>query len=557
MKSKLFFTIILCSAGLCGMTQSYLWAKNLNRSVINKILTDASGNVFIVGDLNLTDDFDPGPGIANLTSQGESDIFMAKYDSNGNYIWAKSMGSDTSDGLNELAIDNAGNLYITGTFIDTIDFDPGTGIANLISIGNPDFFLAKYDNNGNYIWAKNLEDDSSYVWATGISVDDIGNIYVTGLFIDSVDFDPGPGVFVLAAKGSTDSFFAKYDSNGIFQWVKSIGGSFTSSESIEVDNVGNINITGWFTGTADFDPGPDSVFKSNSGTQNIFLAKYDVSGNYLWAITIGDAFNNRSFHVKSDAVGNCYITGTIQYQTDFDPGPGIYTVYNSSQEIFFAKYDYNGNLAWAKSIGGAYNDNVKDLALDISGNVYLTGEFNYADFDPGPGTAIMDSNGNSDDIFFAKYDNNGNYIWAEKLGNTSGDIPRSIYVDGNDNIYLAGQFYYVMDMDLGPDTAYLNSSGSDAFFAKYSGLPHSPVGIIESNNVPLLLYPNPASDFISVSVPSNNTYSVDVISVDGRKVISLTVSSDRINMDVSLLESGYYLMRVAGDKNYYSGFLKQ
>ncbi|MBI2967709.1 MAG: SBBP repeat-containing protein [Bacteroidetes bacterium] len=178
-----------------------------------------------------------------------------------NYQWTKSIGSTGYDFGSSVAIDAGGNAFITGYFSGTADFDPSAGTANLTSVGGYDIFFAKYDSNGNYLWAKSIG-SSGNDKGKGIAVDGSGNTYITGYFTGTADFDPSAGTANLTSVGFYDIFFAKYDSNGNYLWAKSIGSSVTDyGYSIAIDAGGNACITGSFTGTADFDP--------SAGTANL------------------------------------------------------------------------------------------------------------------------------------------------------------------------------------------------------------------------------------------------------------------------------------------------
>ena len=238
---------------------NYMWAKRMGGNgsdMGNSIAVDAAGNVYTTGFFWSTVDFDPGPGVANLTSGGYADIFVSKLDSNGNYVWAKSMaGTGTRDDYgNSITLDASGYLYITGYFENTVDFDPGAGVANLTSAGGTDFFVSKLDNNGNYVWAKNIGGTSNDE-GKSITIDAAGNIYTTGSFIGTVDFDPGSGATTLSSSGGNNVFVSKLDNNGDYIWAKSFKG--TKGYSIAIDGAGNVYTTGYFSGTGDFDPGAD------------------------------------------------------------------------------------------------------------------------------------------------------------------------------------------------------------------------------------------------------------------------------------------------------------
>ncbi len=397
------------------------------------------------------------------------------------YKWAKSIGGTSNDFSYSIAIDASNNVYITGTFRYTADFDPGTDTAYLTAVNNyEDIFIAKYDTNGNYIWAKSIggtSNDYSYC----IAVDVNNNVYITGSFRYTVDFDPGPGTAnLIAVNNYKDGFFAKYDTYGNYLWAKNIGGTSEDySNCIAVDTSNNVYITGTFRYTVDFDPGPGTAnLIAVNEYEDGFFAKYDTYGNYLWAKSIGGTYRDYSYSIAVDTNNNVYIIGTFDNTVDFDPGPDTANITAAylNGDVFFAKYDTDGNYQWAKNIYSNYYDFMSyDFQRYYSittgnNNVYLTGGFsNTVDFDPGPNTANLTSSGGVD-IFFAKYDINGNYQWVKSIGGTSYDYSYGIIVDTDDFVYITGYFSNIVDFNPGLGTANLTSINQtkDVFFAKYS-----------------------------------------------------------------------------------------
>jgi len=193
---------------------NFVWVKatggtNTDKDYGHGIAVDGAGNVYTTGYFAGTADFDPGPGTFNLTSAGIDDIFVSKLDSAGNFIWAKAMGGTSVGEGYGIAVDGAGNVYGTGIFAGTVDFDPGPGSFNLTSVlGNYDIFVSKLNTAGDLVWAKAMGGtDADY--GEGIAVDGAGNVYTTGGFYDTVDFDPGPGTFNLTSAGYEDVFVSK------------------------------------------------------------------------------------------------------------------------------------------------------------------------------------------------------------------------------------------------------------------------------------------------------------------------------------------------------------
>lgn len=477
MKKILLILITACS--LTVNAQSYQWAKVIGGSPVmgnlpnnaRCVTTDATGNVYMTGCfMGAPVDFNPGLSPVNLTS-GSSVIFFAKYAANGNCIWARGiLGSVTGIGQS-IAIDPAGNVYVTGSFSGaSVDFDPGPGSATLTSSGI-DVFIAKYDNNGNYLWARAVGGSNTDV-AMSLSLDPSTNVYICGRFLSPVaDFDPGIGVANINTAGGYDIFFAKYDSNGNYLWAHSAGSASTDiSTSISTDAVGNAYIAGYFEGnTVDFDPGAGTATLNSSGP-DIFFAKYDASGNYLWVRSVPGSAPGSGHSIKADALGNTYITGIFQGQSvDFDPGLGTATLSaGTGAGMFFGKYDSGGNYVWAKSVQNAIG---YSIARNASGDIYIHGGFSTpVDFDPGPATASLSTSGLAGDIFFAKYDAVGNYIWAKSIPTTlSNDYSNSVTVDATNNVYITGAVNGTyIDFDPGPGTTSLSTNGYYMYLAKYA-----------------------------------------------------------------------------------------
>ncbi len=391
-------------------TGTYLWAFNIvgGLNIGRNILIDAIGNIYITGLLSGTADFDPGAGTANLTSNGFYDIFVAKYNPSGTYQWAFNIGGTSQDNTYSFKIDAAGNAYVTGYFGGIVDFDPGPGVSNLSSIGPTDIFVAKYNPAGNYQWAIAVGTPSLPNLARSIAIDEASNVYVTGTFYGTADFDPGPGVAYLTANGiSNDIFLVKYNSAGVYQWAFKVGGPTSDvGYSIATDMLGNVYLGGFFQNFVDFDPGPGNTFLSGPGA---FLAKYDQAGNFKWAFPIQNTGSGGSINtvtsISTDNVGNVFTTGNFSNTADFNPGPAIANLTSAGgPDIFVAKYDAAGVYQWAFSAGDVNTDVGSSIAADNLGNIFVTGNFQgVTDFDPTAGVTNLSSHNGNTDLFLAKY----------------------------------------------------------------------------------------------------------------------------------------------------------
>ena len=460
-----------------AIAQNFEWAKGVGSNDVygevgNSITVDHNGNIYTTGHFGSGVDFDPGDGYTTLPNSGYQDIFIHKLDASGNFVWAKKMGGmDFDDGVS-IAVDNNGNIYTTGYFRETVDFDPGPGTANLVSpAGFTDGFIQKLDSSGNFVWVKQIGGAGSD-WGNSITVDSFGNVYTTGSFSETTDFDPGPGVANLVAVGASDIFIQKLNASGDFVFVKQIAGTGQkSATSIAVDPVGNIYTAGIFQDTTDFDPAPGTGNLISAGDFDIFVQKLDASGNFIWAKRMGGPGSDWGKSIAVDPDGNVYTTGHFNETADFDPGAGIANLTSAGGfgDIFIQKLDASGGFIWAKQMGGTGNDYGNSLAIDQSGNIYTTGRFNgIADFDPGSGVVNLVSPGGNA-AFIQQLDSSGNFIWAIQTGGDIEVIGNSISVDPDRNVYTTGHFVGTADFDPGPDSAVLNSAGGhDMYILKLS-----------------------------------------------------------------------------------------
>lgn len=375
------------------------------------ICTDNYGNVYVVGYFENTVDFDPGPNTFNLTSTYGKDIFITKSNSNGDLIWAKKLGVTGNGEGRSIVVDSYGNIYTTGVFSSTIDNDPSTGVFNLSSAGNWDIFINKLDSNGNFVWAKRIGGSNADNSST-IVLDGDENVYVAGHFTGTVDFDPGSSIFNMSQTASGNGYIVKLSSIGNFIFAKKLGGPVLS---IFVDRFNNMYTTGTFSLTADFDPGAGVYSLISNGESDIFYSKLDAYGNFVWAKGVGGTFTDGSFDMAVDDFGNVYSTGSFMGTVDFDPGPSnmSLTAWGGTSDIFINKLDSNGNYVWAKKIGGIDGEDWGiSICLDQAGNVYSTGVITGGmDFDPGPGNYFL-AGGNPWGwvSYLSKLSSNGDFI---------------------------------------------------------------------------------------------------------------------------------------------------
>jgi len=268
---------------------NYIWAKSMGGTLDDRgysITVDPSGSIYTTGYFRDNVDFDPGTGTDNLIALGETDVFIQKLDSSGNFIWARQMGGLSFDAGYSIVEDGSGNIYTVGYFWGVADFNPGGGILYLTSDGFSDVFVQKLDTSGNFIWAKRIG-GTNEVFGNSVSVDGSGNVYTIGDFKGTVDFDPSAGTENLTSNGFEDIFIQKMTASGNLSWVKQMGGIDTDEgRSIKIDPLGNVYSTGFFLDIVDFDPGTGSA-DLNGGSGDIYVLKLDPNGNYIWAKRMG------------------------------------------------------------------------------------------------------------------------------------------------------------------------------------------------------------------------------------------------------------------------------
>jgi Ig-like domain CHU_C associated/Secretion system C-terminal sorting domain/Beta-propeller repeat len=386
------------------------------------------------------------------------------------FQWAKQVsGSGSNEFGNDIAVDSLGNVYTVGVFRGLADFDPGTSSFNLSSSGNFDGFILKTDANGVFVWAKKLGgtfDD----YATKISIDNLGNLYVTGYFQGLVDFDLGSGTYNLAASSDPDSYILKLTKNGDFIWVKQFSGNLNISNSMAIDDSANIYTTGGFQGTVDFDPNVGVQNLNAVGLFDVFVSKLDSSGNLMWVKIIGSTSNDISQSIALDKQHNVYTTGMFTGTVDFDPGSGVFNLTSGYEDAFVSKLSSGGEFAWATRVGDVARELGYSITVDDSNNVYYAGVFEgTVDFDPSVTITNLTGVGSSD-AFISKLDSLGKFVWATAIGGNSGDGAKDVASDAFGNVYLTGYYGNTADFDPSAAVANLTAVGlTDFFILKLTG----------------------------------------------------------------------------------------
>ncbi|NLB86461.1 MAG: T9SS type B sorting domain-containing protein [Bacteroidales bacterium] len=474
-----------------------IWAKNIGSTSSDQVLdivSDNQGNIVIVGF------FHESLSIQSQTvvSNGGSDFFVAKFDNYANLLWLKSGGGEENDLANSVSIDSEGRINIIGNFRATANFN-----GNLItSGGESDVFIIQYSAEGDYLWGKFLSGfyDNS---GNAICVDNQDNILISGAYDGHIAI----GNSTLLAKGGIDFFLAKYDKNGNFLWRVnhgSIQNDFASS--IVCDKNNNVFIAGEFSGTINF----GSFNLPANGSLNTFVAKYDKSGAFKWAKAFGEATNTANqANIDVDIFENSYIS----YKSE-----------QANNMVKIHKLNSEGVEIFNTSFGGLANVFPNDIKVDIAQNIFIAGKFSgLADFGDG------NINANADfDCFISKLDNDGIFKIKEIKGVANSNSLNSIYINKLNQLSAAG--YFSNTISFNPET--LNSNGEeDGFIVNY----------------PLDF------GFSNINISSNNCdpndMCIEVQIINGVPPFTYYYNNEILEQNVCGLSIGNYDIHVV-DKNY-------
>lgn len=361
------------------------------------------------------------------------------------HLGSRQIGGTDDDIGYDARMDVTGRRVVTGGFSGTVDFGGGP----LTSAGQFDIYIAKYGPTGNHLWSKGLGSIESQV-GTSVALLASGAVVVTGNFFGTVDFGGG----ALTSAGGADIFLAMYDTNGSHLWSKQFGGIATDTgQRVQADASGNVYLTGYFSGTANFGGGP----LTSAGGTDVVVAKFDVAGAHQWSQHYGSTSNEIGFDLELDASGNIVVSGQFGGTVSFG---GVALVSAGGLDIFVAKYNGSGAHQWSQRFGSTSTDIGDAVAVDGAGNVIVAGRFggtvNFG------GVALASAGGS--DIFVAKYNAAGAHQWSKRFGSTGTDICRGVAADAGGDVAVTGDFTGVVDFGGGPLTS---AGGVDMFLARY------------------------------------------------------------------------------------------
>lgn len=478
------------------------------------ISLDARGNIYLTGTFQGSLDLDPGPGVNQLTAQGDplspdsQDVFVARYSSIGEFDWGFSISSPGRDMSYAIEV-KEGFMYVCGYIQGETEFDPGPGSAVFNSDAGQDAFVAVYDTLGVFVWAQVLGDeegapfdlnDIRYEVAFDVSVDEMGNCYLAGAFTGTMDFEPDNSSpfdsFFSTADGNgisgRDIFVVSYDPAGNYRWGFGVGGTDAEQAQAIAHTDGAIFLGGQFSGTTDLNPSGQQLNLSSHGSTDAFLAKYQASDGTLdWAVGWGgiEADEVAPGAIALGKHARVVVGGNFQGMVTFDPnGNGQTKTAVGGRDVFLSQFLQDGSYAWTKTQGSTRDDLLTDVLVTTEDFSYLSGRVD-------------------DKLYLEQLDELGNSNWERELGggNLQGDQMSGLALNQEEDVFFSGTFFQTLDIDPGVDMLLLNSVGeSDICVGRYS-----PEGLLNrfgtriGPGLPdfvsdLTLYPSPATDELSI-----------------------------------------------------------
>jgi len=546
---KIYLIFILIITVSVTEAQTWQWAKHYGKSGYqqgNSVAVDQSGNTYVTGSFS-SDTLIFGSDTLFNTLPYSSQMFLVKFDVNGNVLWAKSSVGTSVSSASSVAVDTSGNAYVTGFYqCSTITFG-STTLTNSNSSRN-EFFIVKFDPNGNAVWAKSAgytDDDEGYSVATDAN----GNVFATGYYNNTITF----GSHTLLGTVGADYFIVKYDSTGNVLWAKNANGTYDDyGNCLATDASGNVYVAGNFGSNSITFQGY-TISNASLGTPEIFIVKYDPTGNVLWAKSAkGTGGVDIPYGIKTDNTGNIYLTGS------FDSSPlimGTDSIYASGAScVFIAKYNSSGTALWARgsTISGTLDESEGyGLTVDSGGSIYVVGSFIGDEITFAGHNLLTHSINSYNDIFIVQYSNNGNYLWGRSIGGNLSDEGFAITSNAGGDVYITG-YFYSSSFSFGSIPVNISSGSSgDVYLAKLG----SSVSINEyPAEADLSFFPNPATDKLTIVIANNDVTlslskgQIEISNIQGQILRTINTTEKQTSIDVSDLAGGVYIIKAKTEK---------
>ncbi len=545
----------------------------LEQDRIAATVIDPTGFMYVVGDYSMTVDFDPGPeedlhtavlDPQNPISIPDPDIFIQKFDLDGNYIWGKSIGGKSYDLAKDIKIDANGNVYIAGYFMDSVDFDPGPGTHYEVDGGgqfhNPNYFILKLTPNGQFIWVKvfkNHEIGGWDGWTPGKLELADNSIYFAGYFEDTLDVNPDPIIEESIVGINSDILLVNMDFDGNLNWYRKVGGDGRDGlVDMTMDDAQNIILTGWFNDVVDFDPGLNVHELVSMGESDGYVLKLNTNGDFVWVNQFQNTGYAGGYTIETNG-SDIVVFGYAEDSVDIDPTGlenWLVAPIGFTDVAYIMKMDASGNVMWSvNQYSQELSSIVSDMAFDEWGNVHLVGGFvGEVDFDADTPSGLETSVGYADP-FYIVYDETGLLIHLDIAGSDSDTTEMwygTVNFDEQGGIYMTGGFT--------PRASFNTSTGLQEFTAESHeeyGLADyflfkrsSPLVGLEDVGMHknLVVYPNPIADRLYLHEGENNIKGGYILDVSGKRVLSFDEAKNGVN--VSSLITGIYTFVIKSDR---------
>lgn len=488
----LFFLVSFFSS---SQDLQYVWSSKIGDSTSNQavhpkeVVIDSHNNKFICGFFSGTHDFDPGPGVHQMSSiinTSASTIYVVKLDSLNNFVWANSYGTTGSIWNYGFVVDSAGSVYTYGYYQGYLDYDPQNSTGSVTSEGwDYDSYMHKLDPNGNFEWIKSW---GSYPM-DGIQkmhIDEDQNFYALGFFSDSTDADPGPGTYMLheSTPGGYGYYIAKFDPDFNLLWTKQYESpGVIQPLQMTLEAADEITITGRYLGVMDFDMGAGTD-SDTAYYYDMFTHVIDRSGNHKWHHSIEGPDIEMNWACVVDSEKNRYILGSFQSTMDFNPGgtPNVIEFTPQSpnySDSYIMKLDSLGNQLWTKAIQGMGNNEAQGLKMESDQLIVFGQVDSRTDIDPNSGLIMIAPPYMVNSlVFIEKLDSNANVLWHEEFLCNSTFYINDFEIDKNNDYFIMGYLSGHVDIDPGPNVIQLshNLSNTATYMAILGELPCSRLG---------------------------------------------------------------------------------
>ncbi|MBK9254950.1 MAG: T9SS type A sorting domain-containing protein [Saprospiraceae bacterium] len=460
--------LVLCGHSISGQELNWLYKiGGLTAESGVALAQDEVGNIYdltnFMGTVAVSNEI-------TFTSSGSGDILIRKSTALGLLVWIKKIGGNRVDTGYDIVSDAAGNVYVAGTYMDTLRI--ADQIA-LIGDARPGGFVLKLDTDGNLLWALRLESSVSAV-VKSLTLDKTGDLIVAGNFEGILDADQGDQFVPLSSAGNADIFYAKYNTSGALIWAYKTGSTdIENLTQIITDTAGHIYITGEFRAPLTIDVGSEPITILPSGLTDAFLIKFDGDGVAEWAKAIGGVGFDSGYGIAVDPQNHILLTGRYANTVNFngiENNPAAIRTSKGSWDGFVLKLTQEGEFVWVTSIGGTSNDQGRSITTNNNGIIYVSGMFrDTVDFDNHSVNSEVSASAGGDDIFYLILNQDGTYNDHFAIGGVANEQITDVMLKNNKELISTGAYGAIVNFDpFGGNISIFSTGGLDAFLLNFS-----------------------------------------------------------------------------------------